>query len=243
MKLRRLNSTGISRFADWLDSLRAGGKEPAPHHLLKHAEFTVELEWDVEVDDRDFPNRYELGEYLADRLSVCDQNAIRNDAGLWTWLALFWFDRLCPAEPDGGRKPLRSDNYILSDRHRDYHRHAVRTTWLFVREHGQIVQFVFSNPLSKRGELTEQLTSRPYFLSCRGLMEAANDLYSDPNRGTWKRGAAGNRAGSVRRFGLVLKQFELTYDLYSMKRDEILSILPSKEFARFMPAPAVPSVP
>lgn len=243
MKLRRLNNTGISHFVGWLDSLRAGEKDPAPLHLLEYAEFSEELEWDVDVDDRAFQNRYELGQYLVDRLAGCDQRAIQNDAGLWTWLALFWFDRLCPAEPDGGRKPLRNDNYILSDRHRDYHRHAIRTTWLFVREHGQTVHFVFSNPLSKRGEVTEQLTARPYFLSCRGLMEAASHLYNDPNRGTWKRGAAGNRPGSVRRFAGVLKQFELTYDLYSMDRDEILSILPAREFARFMTPPAAQSVP
>lgn len=244
MKLRRLNNTGILHFANWLDSLRNGGNEPTPVHLLEHSEFSGELEWDVDVEDRDFRSRYELGQYLVDRLAGCDQRAIQNDAGLWTWLALFWFDRLCPAEPDGSRRPLRNDNYILSDRYRDHHRHAVRTTWLFVREHGQTVQFVFSNPLSKRGEATEQLTARPYFLSCRGLMEAANYLYNDPNRGTWKWGAAGKRPGSFRRFAVVLRQFELTYDLYSMNRDEILSILPAKEFARFiMTQPAAQPAP
>lgn len=237
MKLRRLTSTGISSFAGWLDSLRAGGKDPAPFYLLEHADFSGELEWDVEVENRDFRNRYELGQYLVDGLASCDQRAIWNDAGLWTWLALFWFDRLCQAEPDGGRKPLRNDNYILSDRHRDHHRHAIRTTWLFVREHGQTVQFVFSNPLSKRGELTEQLTASPYFLSCKGLVEAAHYLYDDPNRGTWKRGAAGKGPGVVRRLAGILNQFMLTYDLHSMDRDAILSILPAKEFAKFMPPP------
>lgn len=243
MKVRRLNNTGISYFSGWLDDLRAGGKKPAPLHLLQSAEFSGELEWDVGVDDRAFHSRYELGQYLADELAGCDQRAIQNDTGLWTWLALFWFDWLCPAEPDGRRKPLRNDHYVLSDRRRDYHRHAIRTTWLFVRDHGETVQFVFSNPLSKRGELTEQLTARPYFLSCKGLMEAAYHLYNDLNRGTWKRGAAGNRPGSVRRFAAVLKQFELTYDLYSMDRDEILSILPAREFARFMTLPTAQSVP
>jgi len=238
MKLRRLNSTGIAYFAKWLDGQRAGADDPVPLHLLEQADFSEALEWDVDVDDQDFQSRYELGQYLVERFSGCDQGVIRNDAGLWTWLALFWFDRLCPAPPDGGRKPFRNDNYILSDRHRDYHRHAVRTTWLFVRGHGETVRFVFSNPLPKRGEVTEQLTARPYFLSCKGLMEAANALYSDPNRGTWKVGTAGNRPGSVRRFAAVLKQFELTYDLYSMGQWEILSILPPREFARFMPPPA-----
>lgn len=233
MKLKRLNKIGIAHFSDWLDGSKLGSRDPVPNHLLEHSEFSDDLECDVDIAYGDFRTRYELGEYLVDRLASCDQRAIQNDTGLWTWLALFWFDQLCPADPDGGRKLLRNDNYILSTRHRDYHRHAIRTTWLFVKEHGEAVRFVFSNPLSKRGELTEQLTARPYFLSCRGLIQAANHLYNDPNRGTWKRGAADKRAGSVRRFGAVLKQLELTYDLYSMGKQEILSILPAKEFARF----------
>lgn len=234
MKIRRLSDTGISYFSNWLDGLRTGSTDPVPHHLLGHAEFSGELEWDVDVEDRVFLNRYELGQYLVVKLAACDQRAIQNDVGLWTWLALFWFDQLCPAEPSGGRKPRRGDNYILSDRHRDYHRHAIRTTWLFVREHGPLVRFVFSNALSKRGELTEQLTASPYFLSCKGLIEAVHHLYDDPNRGTWKRGAAGKGPGVVRRLAVILNQFMLTYDLHSMDRDAILSVLPAKEFAKFM---------
>ncbi len=237
MKLRRLNSTGIEHFRNWLNKLRGGNQAPIPQYLLQNTDFSSELECDVDVEDRDFGSRHELGEYLVKKLDACDEQAIRNDAGLWTWLALFWFDRLCPADSNGIRKPRRDDNYILSTRYRDHHRHAIRTTWLFVKEHGDKVRFIFSNPLSQRGEFTEQLTARPYFLNCKGLMEAAWSLYKNPHQETWKAGAAGNGPGSVRRFALLLKQFELTYDLYSMGKEDILSILPQKEFARFIAAP------
>ncbi|QUV83675.1 hypothetical protein [Chloracidobacterium aggregatum] len=236
MKLRRLNSTGIEHFRNWLNGLREGQQADTPN-LLQNTGFSEELEWDVDVENRDFQSRYELGTYLVNKLAVCDEKAIRNDAGLWTWLALFWFDRLCPADSNGTRKPKRDDNYILSTRYRDHHRHAIRTTWLFVKEHGDKVGFIFSNPLSQRGELTEQLTARPYFLNCKGLMEAAWSLYKKPHQETWKAGAAGNGSGSVRRFALILKQLELTYDLYSMGKEDILSVLPQKEFARFIAAP------
>jgi hypothetical protein len=234
MKLRRLNNTGISHFCMWLNSLRENGKESIPFHLLDNEAFSVEFDMNIEVENRPFVSRYELGAYLIDRLGGCNQRNIENDTGLWTWLALFWFEQLCPTDSEGARKPRRNDNYILSDRHRDYHRHAIRTTWLFVREHGATVHFVFSNPLSKRGELTEQLTASPYFLNCKGLIQAAQYLYDDPIKGTWKRGAASKGAGVVRRLVGILNQFMLTYDLHSMDKDAILSVLPAKEFAKFM---------
>lgn len=244
MKLRRLNNTGLAHFAGWLDKTREGGKDPLPSHLLEHVEFSDELEWDVEIENRSFTSRYDLGEYLVEKLAACNQRAIQNDVGIWTWFALFWFDQLCPLGADGTRKPGRNDNYILGGRYRDFHRQAIRTSWIFTKEHGSVVQFIFSNPVSKRGELTEALSARPYFLSCKGIMDAANQLYSDPNRNTWKRGSADKKPGAVRRFAAVLKQFELTYDLFSMNGDEVLGILPAREFARFMPQPAAtPSQP
>lgn len=105
---------------------------------------------------------------------------------------------------------------------------------MLVREHGDTVRYMLSNPLWKRGEFTEQLTGRSYFLSCKGIMQAANLLYADNIRNTWKRGAASKKDGSVRRFGLVVRQFELTYDVISLSGAEIIGLLP-KEFAAFIP--------
>ncbi|MDI6854372.1 MAG: hypothetical protein QME75_12305 [Deltaproteobacteria bacterium] len=191
------------------------------------------LPWDVELEQKNFQNRYELGRYLVPLLEQCDQRKINFDQGLWTWLALFFFDQLCPEGPDGKRKPDANENYILNPDRRRQYRHAVRTTFLFVREYGEDVFFMFCSPAHKRGQITEDISARQYFLGCRGVIEAAGHLYYDPLRNSPKRGAAAKyRSGTVRRFGIVLKQFERTYDLFSLSRQQVLELLP-REFDRF----------
>jgi len=232
MKVRRLNDKGIRKFSDYLSNLRMGGIDQVPHNILTSPEFSEEIHWDVEIKRLPFKTRYKLGKYLSHKLSVCDEKLIRNDIGLWTWLALFYFDDLCPKDKDGKRQVRADENYILSKYPRKHHRHAIRTTWIYVKEYGKTVKFLFSNPLSKRGELTEQLTATHYFLKSRGIVEAAKELYADPDRDTWKRGAASKGQGVGRRFAAVLNQLDLTYDLFAMNKDEILEILP-EEFSRF----------
>jgi len=235
VKLRRLNLQGIKKFEEYLDRLRnpGGDKEPPPVDLLDHPETSEALPWDVKLEQKNFQNRFELGQYLVSLLEQCDQWKINFDPGLWSWLALFFFDHLCPAGPDGRRKPDANENYILSPDRRRQYRHALRTTYLFVREYGEKVLFMFCGPAHKRGQIMEDLSARQYFLGCRGVIEAAGHLYYDPLRNSPKRGAAAkDKLGTVRRFGVVLKQFERTYDLFSLSRQQVLEILP-REFDRF----------
>lgn len=232
MRLRKLNHAGINGFAHYLAGLYEAPDQPIPMNLLTDLAFSNDYEIDIDIDNPGFESRYQLGRYLVERLSGFDQNAIAADAGLWAWLGLLYFADLCPEDADGNRRPAASNNYILSAQQKDFHRHAVRTTYMLVRQHGENVQYMLSNPLSKRGELTEQLTGRSYFMSCEGIMTAAKLLYADPDRDTWKRGAATKKPGAVRRFGIVVRQFELTYDLFSLTGNQIVSMLP-REFDGF----------
>lgn len=237
MILSRLNDNGLRDFATYLVRLKEAPGESPPFDLLTNRAYSEELDEGIEIEKQAYASRYQLGADLVLKLADCDQSRLSSDKGLWAWLALLSFDELCPADNGGNRKPARRDNYILSDRHQDYHRHAIRTTYMLVREHGDTVRYMLSNPLSVRGEFTEQLTGRSYFLSCKGIMQAANLLYADNDRNTWKRGAASKRDGSVRRFGLVVRQFELTYDVISLGGAEIIGLLP-KEFGAFLPKAA-----
>jgi len=73
-------------------------------------------------------------------------------------------------------------------------------------------------------------------LASRHIIAAANRLYFDPLTNRPKRGAAGSGRGSARRFGLVFRQFDLTYDPDSMPPDAITGLLPS-EFDRWKAGP------
>ncbi len=124
-------------------------------------------------------------------------------------------------------------NYILSSDRRHQYRHAIRTTYLFVKGYGERVYFMFCNPPDKRGEITEQIAARQDIFGCRGVIEAASSLYFDKLRMSPKRGASAKGPGTVRRFGIVLRQLGRTYDLFSLSEQEVLDLLPA-EFDKFM---------
>jgi len=236
MKMRKLNESGIREFDRFIESLRNGDRKNTPGHLLSGEETSEALDWDLELDNRAFGSRYELGEYLVEKLSTIDSHRIMGDTGFWSALALFWFDQLCPEKSDGSRNPSMVYNYILSENYNHRPRHAIFTTWQLVNLFGEHARFLLSRELPVRGELIEQLMARQYFLSCEGVIEAASQLYYDPARKTFKKGSAGRTsAGCVYRFVNWLQQLEINYDLFSISCTDLMEIIP-KEFERFKAA-------
>ncbi|WP_419633261.1 hypothetical protein [Thiolapillus sp.] len=232
--IRKLNGTGLSAFEQYLRDFREGEKLAPPFHLLTDSRYSEPLEDFSYVERREFGTRYEMGVYLTEILEDTDMQSFLGDQGFWSWLALYWFDQLCPARADRSRKPSQIYNYILSSNYNHRPRHAVRTTWLLVSRYGETALFLLSKKPSERGELIEQLAARQHLISCRGVIEVANRLYYDANRRTFKRGATSTkRKGNIRRYIGYLQQLDLTYDLYSITEEALLNILP-EEYEHFL---------
>ena len=96
---------------------------------------------------------------------------------------------------------------------------------------------LLAGPLDAPGDVVEQLASRQEIVSCPSLMEAVSTLYFNRRTGKLRRGAAGQGPGSARRIPTVVKQFNLTWDFFSMTTLEVLELLPA-EFDRFRTAAA-----
>ena len=233
MKIRKLNKSGIKEFERFIESLRNGGLQNTPDYLLTDPATSESLEWDLDLDENLFVNRYELGVYLSEKLKDMDVQKLMGDSGFWSSLALFWFDQLCQTKADGSRKPSMVYNYILSENYNHRPRHSIFTTWQLVNLYGENSHFLLSRELPVRGELIEQLMARQYFLSCDGVMRAASKLYYDKQRKTFKKGSAGRTsAGCVYRFVNWLQQLEVNYDLFSISKADLIDLMP-KEFDRF----------
>jgi len=234
MIIRKLNKSGIREFECFIANLRSGGKQNTPDYLLTDPSTSDSLDWDLDLEKREFVDRYELGVYLVEKLNDMDVQKLVGDSGFWSALALFWFDQLCPEKANGSRKPSMVYNYVLSGNYKHRPRHAIYTTWQLVDLLGEDAHFLLSRDLPVRGELIEQLMGRQYFLSCTGVMRAASTLYYDPERKTFKKGAAGRTsAGCGYRFINWLQQLEVNYDLFSMNSDDLVGLMP-KEFERFI---------
>jgi hypothetical protein len=227
--LRRLNQTGIAQFAEYL---REGAVGTPPVHLLKHPDTSEPLAVTIKVVDRDYPNRYEFGRDLAVKLSPLDPATISNDRGLWSWLALYLFNQICPPGSDGKRKLDQQYRYILSSDYRHYYRHLVRTPWQLSRDHGPHSRFLLlatndtPDPLRRHGDILEQLGGTQSIIRSRPIIAEASRLYSDPISGRPRKGAAGKGGGSIRRFARVLRQLDLTFDPELMPPGGLSAILP-----------------
>lgn len=234
-ELRKLNEKGVARFAEWI----AGGAEGvAPIALLLDPETSDKLPVAIHPERHDFKDRLEFGAYLVDLLKGLDARAISRDVGLWSALALVWFDLLCPPNKDGFRKVDREYRYILSGSFRTYYRHLVRSPWQLYRDHGEHARFMLvrsrdvSHPLSVHGEILEQLSGRQRVMGSKPIIRAANRMYIDPATGKPRKGVAGGGPGAALRFGVVVRQLDLTFDPEIMSPDEFIAILP-KEFGRW----------
>ena len=235
-ELRKLNEEGLHRFSEWLADGAAGA---VPVGLLSDPQTSEPLPVAIFPEQRNFADRFEFGTYLNQLLAPFDATMISQNQGLWSALAIFWFDQLCPANDEGQRKPKEDYSYILSRDYRKYYRHLVRSPWFFVREHGDNCKFILlassqtNSPLQVSGEILENFAGTSQaLLRNRTLIAEANRLYSDPQTGRPRKGTAGKGGGSARRLAQILKQFELTYDAESMLEGKLLKLLP-KEFDRW----------
>jgi hypothetical protein len=237
-RLRRLNDEGVRRFADYL----AGGAEGfSPIDLLDNPETSDALPVPVSLGSGRFNDRFEFGIYLKTLFKNHNAAALGSDRNLWTSMALYWFEQLCPLK-SGTRDVGEEYRYILSGDYRHYYRHLVRSPWHLVQVHGENARILLvaprkqDYPLSVHGEIMEQLAGRQQVLASRRIIAAANKMYLDPQTLRPRTGVAGSGRGSARRFGIVLRQFDLTYDPEIMPDGGLVAVLPS-EFEKWKKSP------
>jgi len=238
VKLRYLNELGLIRFGEFLDSFSTPKPHDYPQEILVDADTSQGVEPQIEIERRSFQNRFEAAIYLNQCLSPASITGIENVRGLWAWLALYFFDVLCPLDEDGHRKPGERARWIpaVGD-FRKYYRHLLAGPYRIYRAHRDTPERAMAllcTPLHQPGDIVEQLASRQELVTNVAVMQVATTLYIDTSTGQPKRGAAGRGPGSARRLADILNQFDVTWDLYAMKFDDILRMLP-REFGRFRP--------
>lgn len=236
MKLRRLTAEGIAQFAAYLTQLKAEPTLPPPAHLLTEAGASEPVGADVEVEDKPFATRFAAAAYLDAKLTASGLPSPERDAGLWAWLALFYFDQLCPTGKGGARKVGEQARYIAAmENFQRFYRHLLLGPFMIYRAHAdepQRAKGVLATALNAPGDIVEQLASRQELITNRAVMGVVTALYVDDQTGKLKRGSGGKGGGSPRRLADLLNQFDVTYDLYAMSATGLVGLLP-KEFDRF----------
>jgi hypothetical protein len=237
IELRSFNENGIAGFEDYLAKLTLDPKLDPPLSNLVDTTMTGPIPGNISVDEtRSFADKMEAAKYLHDVLGpIGPSYNIRTNAGLWDWLAMCYFDQVCPKAVDGSRHIGEKSRYILpqaeSQEHwMRYYRHLLAGPYDIYRIHGEKARLLLLNSdVATIGDIFEQLASRMEVITNPALMGALDALYFDKKKDEPKRGATNRKqAGNIRRFVSLIRQLDLTYDLYSLQAKEVLGLLPAE---------------
>jgi hypothetical protein len=235
MNIRRFNDRGLAVFRIFLDEVKADPTLSVPPNLLEDNALTDIVSTKVDITSRVLTTRMEAGIFLLELVEKIGLSTPEKDVGFWSWMALVFFESLCPVDRAGRRKMGDKSRCILELRHDRFYRHLLLGPFLIVRAHKDNPEravALLNNPPSTPGDISEQFSSRLEQITNKALVELLSKLYFDPIHKIIKRGAAGKGGGSVRRLSMLMNQLDLTYYLYGMTAEAISALLP-KEFEKF----------
>lgn len=235
-KFRKLNEEGCNQFKRFLER---DANEEAPLSLLGSAETSIQTRNSLVITRWDFENKYEFGVYLCELLADIPEKEIENDYLFWNTMSMLFFDSICYRTPEGVRKVQAMEKWILRKGSQHYHRHLVRSPWLFVKLYKETSKFLLtssrrtSNQLSMVNDILEQFASRGMLLRNKRVIELFSKMYFDEEKQLPKYGLRSEEGGGPRRMGKVVWQLAQTYDLEGMTEQQLIAILP-REFKRWM---------
>lgn len=247
-ELRAFNDAGRERWQDFINALGEDPSLPFDETLLGDPEFTkpptsgstIPIKRPSELTEFD---KLELATVIQGYANTLKESGMVEDAwpGVWDWLAAYYFDLLCPLGPNGKRKLMQKEWYVFSRSFQRQYKHRIAGPALLVELHGdQCALLLISTRKSltpgSASQLEDEIASRKDIISSTGMMSALNTLYWDPEGKSSKRGAVANtkKAGTIRRFADIVMQLERTFDTQIIGGEEIVKLLPQKEFSRWL---------
>jgi len=229
IELRSFNQKGIASVKDFLKALRDGGRNQNPIELLDDRSLTrIDYE-DISVESRGFATRRDAAKYFHQKFEAIPSIELRSNAGLWTWLSLFYFDQICP-EIDGLRKVRNDYTYIfMPDQSMYFYRHLLFVAWYVKHVSPTYNRLFLDTTVHQLDRFTEDVFKRLYLTRIDCIFEVLDRLYWDrqtnrPRKGVNSPGKT--TAGDlIHRFPTRIRQLEKTYDLMSLSTDQLLQLL------------------
>jgi hypothetical protein len=234
MMLRRFNDSGLKAFGDMLAHCRSHPADPMNEDLLETPQFTSELQQAVEVEQRVFKTRGDAVVYLESVLSAIPDFEVEQDAGLWSWLSLFYFDQVCPLK--AGERKVRNDyHYNFEPRNqRHFYRHLLFVGWKARKIDPSNCRLFLHGPVNLLDQVTQEVMKRLFLTRVPCMFEMLDRLYWDPSRSRPRSGIVTRKSPKggdlIHRLPIRIRQLEKTYDLMSLTADQILELL-GEEFS------------
>ncbi len=243
-ELRRLNRAGVDAFEGFIDDARREPTMSPPFSLLADPAYSEAVGGGAALEGARLRSKLEAAEVLVDLLNRSGppvrkrfDPARSDNEGLWSWLSLYFFDSLCPADQAGRRHIRASAHYrYVADygpfRANRAYRHLLVGPYRILRRHGpELSKGLLSGTPSDYHDHYEQVASRNSLWTDEGFLRLFYEIYFNEDRTKWdaRAGTGGRKGpGSIRRLQDVFQQFALTYDVRGMDADALRALLPAE---------------
>lgn len=248
ISVRRFNKSGIKRLEELLADVRRDKQlyDDEMAELLTDPEYSEEIKEPYKIDPtRVFATKLELCKYFVDEVfpsTYLESSDVRNDSGLWTWIALAYYKQFAKKVKDIVRLNADSCWVFNPFDYRFGRRHYVAGSvylYLDVREFGaDALDMLFLPPPTEFGRLIDAMTNVRDSVRTPAFLGVALSLYFDASKKTKYASAAidQNGPGSIRQLTRVIQQFRETYDFTSSDSVDVLRDKLPSQFDQFLKA-------
>ena len=233
MQVRRFNADGIESFRKELAECRLQPSRDIPFELLTDRVLTETFSPQIEVEPQVFMTKKDAAVYFHRILEGVPKQQLLDDAGLWSWLSLYFFDLVCPKR--GGVRKVRNDyTYVYEAKSiRHFYRHLLFVSWRTLDIAPTHNRLLLGTSISSLDKFSSEVIKRLYLTRIPCFFEVLDRLYWDDKRGRARPGVTDFQkvtpGNLVHRLPTRIRQLEKTYDLHTLSADQLISLL-GKEF-------------
>lgn len=103
-EIRAFTDIGIEKFRKYLSEMKSSERIIIDDELLFDDNITYVVSAEVEIKPSMFYSKMEAAEYLFEIIQKINIEEKFYNIGLWSWLAAYYFDSVCPQTVQGQRK-------------------------------------------------------------------------------------------------------------------------------------------
>ncbi len=228
ISLRQLTPTGDKAFRTWCE--KNDPSETLNLEVFLSGSMSTPVEIDeiaIEIDEsKVFSTKFELGAYLYETLEHCPVND-----RIWHFLTVVYHKQLLRRDGTIGE----IDRFYINKQKSFYpFVHLLKPVfdlYFFYHKHPDLIRFLLLNPINESGELFLETIKRQDLMRNENFINVSKRLFYDEKKNILKP----KISQYFLRLIALFKQYERTYDLYSMPANRILNDLINKhpEFDRF----------
>lgn len=235
--IRAFTPAGMELFSNYLNLTTDGERKttaPPPIKLLHDDKFAVDLGVG-KLTKNVFDDKFDLAMHIAQHVGKDALPKLFAEPNVWPWLSLWFWRSTFPFEKGLYTIGARSRHVVekIAGRNQDHsHRHLVRGGVVAVSRFGPYARVLLGGA-SEQTKMEEQVMSRTADLGLAGSVEFVrllHRLYWDPKKSAVRKGAKGVGKGSIMRVIEVMHHLDVTFDVQSLKAEQLQELLPQPEF-------------